>query len=53
MGHFDNSSANPNNPNPLQEVHWGDQSWEEMMLGAIGYLNLAQPVGKTGAAVKR
>lgn len=31
--HFDNSANNPANPDPTKEVHWGDQSWEEMMIG--------------------
>ena len=31
--HFDNSRNNPLNPNPNVEVRWGDQSWEEMMVG--------------------
>lgn len=31
--HFDNSANNPANPNPKVEVRWGDQSWEEMMIG--------------------
>lgn len=30
---FDNSSANPNNPDPTKLVTWGQQSWEEMMIG--------------------
>lgn len=30
---FDNSSNNPNNPDPSKEVRWGDQTWEEMMIG--------------------
>ena len=34
--HFDNSPNNPANPNPNVEVKWGDQSWEEMMIGWIG-----------------
>jgi peroxiredoxin len=38
VAHFDNSPDNPNNPDPTQEVRWGDQSWEEMMLGVIGYI---------------
>jgi peroxiredoxin len=46
VGQFDNSSANPNNPDPLQIVRWGDQSWEEMMLGVVGYIDLAQKVSK-------
>jgi len=36
--HFDNSANNPANPNPNEEVKWGDQSWEEMM---IGFFDLA------------
>jgi peroxiredoxin len=31
--HFDNSAKNPNNPDPTKEVRWGDQTWEEMMIG--------------------
>jgi hypothetical protein len=31
--HFDNSANNPNNPDPTKLVTWGDQSWEEMMIG--------------------
>jgi hypothetical protein len=33
VAHFDNSIHNPANPDPKQEVRWGDQSWEEMMIG--------------------
>jgi hypothetical protein len=31
--HYDNSANNPANPDPKAEVRWGDQSWEEMMIG--------------------
>ena len=31
--HFDNSINNPLNPDPSKDVMWGDQSWEEMMVG--------------------
>ncbi len=30
---YDNSANNPDNPNPKAAVRWGDQSWEEMMIG--------------------
>jgi hypothetical protein len=30
---WDNSPNNPANPDPTKEVHWGEQSWEEMMIG--------------------
>ena len=32
---FDNSSGNPINPDPTVPVRWGDQTWEEMALGAF------------------
>jgi peroxiredoxin/mono/diheme cytochrome c family protein len=35
---YDNSPDNPANPDPTQTVQWGDQSWEEMM---IGYFDVA------------
>jgi hypothetical protein len=31
--HHDNSSNNPFNPDPTKEVRWGDQTFEEMMIG--------------------
>jgi hypothetical protein len=37
---YDNSPNNPWNPNPNAEVRWGDQSWEEMM---IGFMEIALP----------
>ncbi len=30
---FDNSKNNPANPDPTATVKWGEQSWEEMMIG--------------------
>jgi hypothetical protein len=30
VGQFPN---NPSNPDPSKEVKWGDQSWEEMLVG--------------------
>jgi peroxiredoxin len=35
--HYDNSSANPANPDPAKTVKWGDQTWEEMMIGYVDY----------------
>jgi peroxiredoxin len=34
---FDNSKDNKSNPNPAQRVHWGEQTFDEMMIGYIGY----------------
>jgi hypothetical protein len=31
--HYDNSANNPSNPDPTKEVRWGDQTFEEMMVG--------------------
>ena len=36
--HFDNSAENRFNPNPNQNVYWGDQTWEEMMIPFFGVL---------------
>jgi peroxiredoxin len=30
---FDNSVRNPNNPDATKQVTWGQQSWDEMMIG--------------------
>jgi peroxiredoxin len=35
VAHFDNSAKNLNNPDPTSSVFWGDQTWEEMMIGWI------------------
>jgi hypothetical protein len=32
-GYFDNSPNNPHNPDPKATVKFGEQSWEEMMIG--------------------
>ena len=47
---FDNSEANLNNPDPTQTVKWGDQTWDEMM---IGYYHYSVPIGKTTSDVSR
>ncbi|HTM47105.1 MAG TPA: hypothetical protein VL285_00385 [Bryobacteraceae bacterium] len=33
VAHFDNSANNKFNPDPTRTVRWGDQTWEEMMIG--------------------
>jgi len=32
---YDNSSNNPSNPNPAQNVRWGEQTHEEMLIGYV------------------
>ncbi len=41
VAHFDNSEINLANPDPTKTVRWGDQTWNEMM---IGYFDIAVPV---------
>jgi hypothetical protein len=47
VAHFDNSPNNKYNPDPTKEVRWGDQTWEEMM---IGWFNYRTPIAKAEAA---
>ena len=35
LAHFDNSAKNPVNPDPSRKVTWGEQTFEEMMIGFI------------------
>jgi hypothetical protein len=44
LAHYDNSEKNPYNPDPSRTVRWGDQTFEEMM---IGYIDVDLPVGQT------
>jgi hypothetical protein len=34
-GVWDNSASNRFNPDPRAEVRWGDQTWEEMLVGIV------------------
>jgi peroxiredoxin/mono/diheme cytochrome c family protein len=43
LAHFDNSDKNPYNPDPSKIVRWGDQTFDEMM---IGYIDIDLPVGE-------
>jgi hypothetical protein len=42
VAHFDNSVNNPYNPDATKEIKWGEQSWDEMM---IGFFEVAIPRG--------
>jgi peroxiredoxin len=44
---FDNSLDNLANPDPTEEVRWGDQTWEEMM---IGWHDVAFPIASDNTA---
>lgn len=39
---FDNSRANPHNPDPDSAVRWGEQTWAEMM---VGFFDVAVDAG--------
>jgi hypothetical protein len=41
--HYDNSENNLSNPDPKAVVHWGDQTWDEMM---IGFYDVAVPISQ-------
>ncbi len=45
IAHYDNSTANRFNPDPTKDVRWGDQTWEEMMIGFFS--TVAPPVAAT------
>jgi hypothetical protein len=42
---FDNSAANPANPDPKATVRWGEQTYDEMI---VGYVEYYVPVGQAG-----
>jgi hypothetical protein len=37
---YDNSTQNKANPDPSIEVHWGEQTWQEMIYGNVRYRNI-------------
>ena len=37
LAHFDNSPGNSKNPDATALVRWGEQTWDEMMIGYIDY----------------
>ena len=47
IAHYDNSPKNPSNPDSNSSVFWGDQTWQEMM---IGWMDFAFDLPKEGAA---
>jgi hypothetical protein len=44
--HFDNSENNPANPDPDATVRWGEQVWDEMMIGGFGIAPANQDLRK-------
>ena len=37
IAHFDNSAKNKWNPDASKTVRWGEQTWDEMMIGFVGF----------------
>jgi mono/diheme cytochrome c family protein len=50
VAHFDNSAKNKYNPDPTQTVRWGDQTWEEMMIGWYSIARELEPKKTTTAS---
>jgi hypothetical protein len=50
VAHFDNSAKNKFNPDPTKDVRWGDQTWEEMMIGWYTTVRSLDPAVKPDAA---
>jgi Copper type II ascorbate-dependent monooxygenase, C-terminal domain len=46
VAHFDNSPNNKFNPDPTRDVRWGEQTWEEMMIGWLSYYYDSKPPAK-------
>jgi hypothetical protein len=53
IAHYDNSPANRFNPDPAQAVKWGDQTWEEMMIGFFGTVRDLPKAGAATAAAQQ
>ena len=52
VAHHDNSVNNKYNPDPTKTVYWGDQTWEEMMIGWFDYTVDSQDLRKETALLK-
>lgn len=53
VAHFDNSKENWANPDPTATVKWGDQTWEEMMIGYFDMTPIRPVTFKTGKVEDR
>ena len=53
VAHFDNSIKNKFNPDPTKDVRWGDQTWEEMMIGWYTTVRHLDAGAKPGVASSR
>ena len=49
IAHFDNSANNKFNPDPTKAVKWGDQTFEEMMIGFFGTVTDPAPAATSSS----
>lgn len=47
VAHYDNSAANRFNPDPTATVRWGEQTWEEMLIGYFGTIEAPEASSPT------
>ena len=52
VARYDNSANNKANPDPTKEVRWGDQTWEEMMIGWLDFTVPVQPTQRESATLR-
>lgn len=52
VAHFDNSEDNLANPDATVPVRWGEQTWEEMMIGAFDVVLEEQDLRRGGPRVR-
>jgi hypothetical protein len=50
IAHYDNSTRNPQNPDPTRPVRFGEQTWEEMMNGFFDYIPVSRPATTSGGS---
>lgn len=50
IAHYDNSPENVANPNPNRIVHWGEQTWDEMLMG---FMDTTDPEPSTDPPAKK
>ena len=50
VAHFDNSTNNPDNPDPTRSVTFGNESYDEMM---IGFVDMVVKDGRSPASVEQ
>jgi peroxiredoxin len=53
VAYYDNSTKNRSNPDPNATVRWGDQTWEEMMIGYFNMTPAKQDLGSNPLPVTK